>query len=135
MIVLLLSCSSSWLRAKSDCSIASSLRGVRTSEASAYANDSVAIIPIEIIREANVKLIEREYLIETLNTKDSIISSYARYKIKTDSTLRDYHNKLSEQVRVNEELKHKIKYNKQTSLYKYIGVGVISSLLTIILLK
>lgn len=134
MIVLLLSCSSSWCRQSRDSIVISPSTGWLTSEAS-VSKDSTVTIPITYIREANIKLIERKQLIELLQVKENTIKNYQTFKIKNDSILYEYDKRFSEQELLNNELKQKLRTNKRTNVFRYITGGLLGAVISLIILK
>lgn len=103
---------------------------INTSKGELPQADSCALIPISIIRQANVKLIERESLLQIVEVQDSIITDYKRYVVINNSILTDYNNLCKEQETLNKSLNNQI--NKTKNWNKtLIGVScaaIISSL-------
>jgi len=102
-------------------------------------NDSLVLIDINTIRQATIKLLEREKYIELNNQKDSIIIEYKNLiqnEIDRNTVLNGEIYKLNydllEKDKINENLNKSI--NRQKINTKIVGgVGIISTLLAIII--
>ena len=91
------------------------------------------VIPIKYIRLANKKLIERQYLIELNNQKDSIIFNYENY-VKEQKAIIDKRNKdILEYNRINNQLSKRLEKQTKTSLI--CGTVAGASILVIVLLS
>lgn len=122
MILMLLSC---FINLQAQDNRVSPLRGSECETGTTFVK-----VSIDAIKSANIKLIEREYLIKINNEKDSIICMYDSY---TDSIYNDLHNlvgKYNDAVHniqtlndINEKQNKRIK-NLQTVCFGF-GVGVI----------
>lgn len=73
-------------------------------------------IPIEYIRLANQKLIERNYLIEVNAHKDSIIIDYKRYIEEYERIDKEYKTKIKDYERINKNLYKSLEKQKKISL-------------------
>lgn len=89
-------------------------------------------IPIEYIRIANQKLIERNYLIDVNNYKDSIIVDYKNYIAEYEKVNIKFQKQLDDYKRVNENLAKSLNKQKKTSLV--FGSIAGASVLTIVLI-
>lgn len=88
-------------------------------------------IPIEYIRLANQKLIERNYLLEVNSYKDSIIVDYKNYIAEYEKIDMQYKTKIEEYERINNNLGKRLERQKKTSLV--LGTVAGASILTIVL--
>ena len=96
-------------------------------------SDSVCVsIPIEYIRLANQKLIERNYLIEVNQYKDSIIVDYKKYIEEYERISEETRAKFELYDSINKDLHKKLDNQKKTSLV--FGSIAGASILTIILM-
>lgn len=102
--------------------------------------DSLVTIDIATIRKANEKLIELNYLKETIANKDSIIYNYKKLSEKQDSLAYKYqiknislNNELSDANEINKEL-NKIINKKNTIIAVFGGITTASLITTIICL-
>lgn len=96
--------------------------------------DSTCVsIPIEYIRLANQKLIERNYLEEVNNYKDSIIVDYKNYIVEQNKINENYKEQLLEYNRINENLNKSL--NKQKKVSLVLGGVAGASIITILLVS
>lgn len=102
-------------------------------------NDSLILIDINTIREATIKLLEREKYIALNNQKDSIIVEYRNLvqneidrNIVLNGEIYRLNYDLLEKEKLNKSLNKSL--NKQKINTKIVGgVGIISTLLAIII--
>lgn len=102
-------------------------------------NDSLILIDINTIRQATIKLLEREKYIALNNQKDSIIVEYRNLvqneidrNIVLNGEIYRLNYDLLEKDKINENLNKSI--NRQKFNIKIVGgVGIISTLLAIII--
>ena len=110
---------------------------------SEYKDTIKVLIDIDAIKSANIKLIERKYLLEELVVKDSIILSYKELNDIQNKEIEDYKRKYTNICQFNEHLtKENIKVNKNVNTFKTSTVvlggftfAVTISLLLVILVK
>lgn len=102
-------------------------------------NDSLVLVDINTIRQATIKLLEREKYIELNNQKDSIIVEYkslVQNEIDRNITLNGEIYRLNydllEKDKINKNLNKSIKRQK-TNTKIVGGVGIVSTLLAIII--
>ena len=127
MILLLLSCLND-LQANNNDTIP--LRG---SEQSDSLN---VLISIKNIRNANVKLIERKYLIKELEVKDSIIDLKNKYIDFQVNEIDSYTTYINNVENINEELSKKLKkYQKGLAISSGVTIVVTGSVLLYLFLK
>lgn len=102
-------------------------------------NDSLVLVDINTIRQATIKLLEREKYIELNNQKDSIIIEYENLvqneidrNIVLNGEIYKLNYDLLEKENLNKSLNKSL--NKQKINTKIVGgVGIISTLLAIII--
>ena len=89
-------------------------------------------IPIEYIRLANQKMIERNYLEEVNNYKDSIIVDYKNYIKEQEMMCNDYKKQLMEYNKINEDLNKSLAKQKKTTLVfgSVAGASIVIAILT-----
>lgn len=80
------------------------------------------MIEIDAIRKANAKLIEREYLIKTNATKDSIIDFKDSYIAEQKRVIGSFQDRLVESERINNQLR---KNNENMKIVTYTTGGVV----------
>ena len=73
-------------------------------------------MPIEYIRLANQKLLEREYLIEVNEYKDSIIVDYKNYIKEYERIHREIESKYKLSDNINKDLSKRLEKQKKISL-------------------
>lgn len=88
-------------------------------------------IPIEYIRLANQKMIERNYLEEVNIVKDSIIVDYKNTIDEYRRMHQDYSARVAEYNRINEDLARKLNRQRKTSLVCGTIAGVSISIIVI----
>ena len=80
-------------------------------------NDSTLVsIPIEYIKLANQRLIERNYLLEVNAYKDSIIVDYKKYVDIQNAASENYKKQLEECNRINNDLNKRLVRQQKTSM-------------------
>lgn len=102
-------------------------------------NDSLVLVDINTIRQATIKLLEREKYIELNNQKDSIIVEYKNLvqneidrNIVLNGEIYKLNYDLLEKENLNKSLNKSL--NKQKINTKIVGgVGIVSTLLAIII--
>lgn len=92
--------------------------------------DSLVVIDIATIREANIKLTERLALKEIVNQQDTIIDNqkeminkYVEYNLYLANSNIDLQKQYEEEVKLNESLNRNLKCTK-TGLYIVGGVSI-----------
>lgn len=100
-------------------------------------NDSVtAIISIDLLRQANIKLIERKYLIQENKAKDSLLVLKNDLIYIQNNKINMYNSHLTSLCIYNNELNNQISnYKKQISIYNSIGIGATIGIIVFILLR
>lgn len=70
-------------------------------------------IDINYIRLANAKLLERQYLLKSIEYKDSIIIDYKNYIAEQEKINKDFQNKIIEANKLNEKLNKNIERKRK----------------------
>lgn len=125
MILLLLNCFIS-LQANDEHTFPSTGETLQT--------DTVATVPIRLIRIANDKMIERNYLEKVTIVQDSIICLNQDYINNQDSIINDLKNKIADTNRINADLQKAYeKERKKKVIYGSVAggltVGIAASIL------
>lgn len=114
VIVLILSCLNNLLAQDKQCS------PLRASE---HKTDTTnVIIPISLIKQANVKMLERIYLIKINNEKDSIITLKDNYIKEQSIIIKDFQNKIYNINNYNKVIEQSLKKEKRKNKI-IMGVG------------
>lgn len=90
-------------------------------------------IDIEYIRLANQKLIERNYLIEANQYKDSIIVDYKKCIAEYEKIESKYKDAIKEYTRINEDLSKSL--NKQKKISLICGTSAVVSIATLVIIS
>lgn len=120
MILLLLSCFTLWSRENP------------FKEEDLHINDTTVVIPIDIIRKANIKLIEGNYYKEMSYQKDTIINDLNNMVSLYVSVNDDLANKLITQEELNKKLQKNLDAKRKVNNI-LIGATTVGVLGTIIL--
>ena len=91
------------------------------------------IIPIKYIRLANQKLLERNYLLEVNEVKDSIIIDYENYIKEQERINNELNVQIIEYNRINNEVNKRLQKQKKTSLV--LGGVAGASILVVVLIS
>lgn len=83
------------------------------------ADTTVAVIPIELIRQANVKMVERLYLIKINNEQDSIIDMKNKYINEQQKVIVDFQKRIDDTNKLNKKIQTDLE--KQKVKNKIIG--------------
>lgn len=111
--------------------------GIIPLRGSEYEDTMKVFVDIKSIKSANIKMIERKYLLEELVVKDSIIFSYKNLLDVQNKEIKDYEKNYKKIYNYNEQLLNKnIEINKDVKLYKTTSVvfGSLSFALTLTLI-
>lgn len=128
MIVVLLSCSTSYCQMISDANSS-------TGEVSAIDTAKV-IVPVNAIKKANAKLIERNYLIKINNEKDSIIILNKNYIKEQSIIINDFQNRLATSNEINERIKKDLeRQRKKTKIIGGVAGGAIIAVIVGLIAK
>lgn len=78
-----------------------------------WCQDSTKVlIDIDAIRAANLKLAEREYLIEVNRAKDSIIVFKDSYINEQDRIIKDFQSKINDVNKINDSMNKRLERDK-----------------------
>lgn len=113
MIVLLLICSKSYAQQTNN--------SVPSTGGVGWSDSAVVTVPIELIKKANAKMIERNYFIYITNEQDSIIDMKDRYINEQQKIIIDFQKRVNIAVKLNEAVKKDLE--KQKTKNKIIGYG------------
>lgn len=129
---MLLSCSKSWC--KNNFPSTGRLVQVITADTTITVDTANVCIPIDYIRKANIKLIERKYYIELNNQKDTIINLKDKYIEEQSKAIVDLQNRIQINNNINESIKKdldkQLKINK--ILYGTIAGCVVSTIIVLL---
>lgn len=91
-------------------------------------------VPISYIRLTNEKLIERKYLIEISNEKDSVIDRYRLYCIEQRDIIENIQRDVQKANELNNKLQTKLNKEKQKTIIisSVTGGVIVGSLITIV---
>lgn len=98
--------------------------------------DTTVVVPINLIRKANTKMIERKYLIDVVNQQDSIIILKNAYIGEQNKVINDFQNKVVQLNALNESINNDL--NKQKTKTRIAiggGLGVAIGLIIGIICK
>lgn len=127
MTLLLLNCLKSWSQINNEYSLYGGLN---------IEDTTVVSIPISYIKKANVKLIERNYLIKINHEKDSIISMQNDYMAASDSNIIILNDNIHTVCDINRHLRESlIKEQKKNSYFKIGMGGIVIGIITAIIIK
>lgn len=123
MIVMLLSSSMSLLGQTND--------NISSTGNYTKADTAVAVVPISLIRQANIKMIERIYLLEIVNQQDTIINMKDKYINEQQRIITDFQKRVNNTNKLNESIKKDL--DKQRKRNKIITYGSGSAILGLII--
>ena len=98
---------------------------------SSKVDTTVAVIPIYLIKQANVKMLERLYLLEINNQQDSIIIMKDKYINEQQKIITDFQKRVNYTNKLNETIKKDL--DKQKKRNKIITYGSSSIILGLII--
>lgn len=128
MIVLLLSSSKNLLGQTND-SISSTGNWSKV-------DTTVAVVPINLIKQANAKMIERLYLLEVVNQQDTIINMKDKYINEQQRIITDFQKRVNDINKLNEMIKKDLdKQKKRNKIITYSAGGVIIGLVIGLIVK
>lgn len=102
--------------------------------------DSCIVVPISFIRNANDKLVEREYLLKVVETQDTIINLKEDYILYQDTIIQDLKNRIVEANKINENLQKQYKKERTKKIIYGTAAGAclvatLTSIITISVMK
>ena len=121
--MLLLSCLKSYAQQTNDS--VPSTGGVECSDS------AVVAVPVILIKKANAKMIERNYLLYITNEQDSIIRMKDKYINEQQKIIIDFQKKVDATVKLNEAVKKDLE--KQKTKNKIIGYGAGATIVGLII--
>lgn len=95
------------------------------------ADTIVAVVPINLIKQANAKMIERLYLLEVVNQQDTIINMKDKYINEQQRIITDFQKRVNDTNKLNETIKKDL--DKQKKRNKIITYGAGSIILGLII--
>lgn len=107
------------------------LRGINHSDTTEYAK-----VPVSYIKKANVKLLERKYLLKINNEKDSVIQYYTSYVNNQNIIIIELNKNYIDVQNLNKTIQKDLdKQKNKTKVLTYTTVGAITVIVLTILLK
>lgn len=107
---------------------------LRGSECSS--DTTVAVVPINLLKKANVKMIERNYLININKEQDSIIIMKDKYINEQQKVIADFQMRVNNTNKLNESIKLDLERQKRKNkIISYGAGGVIFGLLIGLIVK
>lgn len=106
------------------------LRGIE------WKSDTVKItISIELLRKANIKMIERKYFKKIIVEQDSIITLKDKYILEQENVINDFQKRLLANAQLNETIKKDLEREKiKSKIFGGIaGVAVVVTIVTILI--
>ena len=95
------------------------------------ADSAVAVIPIYLIKQANVKMLERLYLLEINNQQDSIIIMKDKYINEQQKIITDFQKRVSDTNKLNQTINNDLE--KQKTKNKIIAYGASATIIGLII--
>ena len=123
MIVLLLNSSKSLLGQTND--------SIPSTGNWSKADITVTVVPINLIKQANAKMIERLYLLKVVNQQDTIINMKDKYINEQQRIITDFQKRVNNTNKLNETIKKDL--DKQKKRNKIITYGAGSIILGLII--
>ena len=97
---------------------------------------AVAVVPINLLKKANVKMIERNYLININKEQDSIIIMKDKYINEQQKVIADFQMRVNNTNKLNESIKLDLERQKRKNKIISCGAGgVIFGLLIGLIVK
>lgn len=123
LTIVLLLCNSENLLGQTNDSIPSTGDYIRS-------DTTVATVPIYLIKSANVKMIERLYLIEVNNKQDSIIDMKDKYINEQKHIIADFQSRVNAANKLNKSVKNDLeKQRRKNKIITYSAGGAILGLI------
>lgn len=94
-------------------------------------DSTVVAVPIVLIKQANAKMIERNYLIYITNEQDSIISMKDKYINEQQKIITDFQKRVNDANKLNEAVRKDLE--KQKTKNKIIGYGAGATIVALII--
>lgn len=107
---------------------------LRGSECSS--DTAVAVVQINLLKKANIKMIERNYLININKEQDSIIIMKDKYINEQQKVIADFQMRVNNTNKLNESIKLDLeKQKRKNKIISYSAGGVIFGLLIGLIVK
>lgn len=107
-----------------------SLRGIE------WKPDTIKVaIPIELLRKANIKMIERKYFKKIIIEQDSIITLKDKYILEQENIINDFQKRLLVNAKLNETIRKDLEREKvKSKIFGGIaGVAIVVTIVTILI--
>lgn len=107
-----------------------SLRGIE------WNSDTIKVaIPIELLRKANIKMIERKYFKKIIIEQDSIITLKDKYILEQENVINDFQKRLLVNAKLNETIRKDLEREKvKSKIFGGIaGVAIVVTIVTILI--
>ena len=107
-----------------------SLRGIE------WKSDTIKVaIPIELLRKANIKMIERKYFKKIIIEQDSIITLKDKYILEQENIINDFQKRLLVNAKLNETIRKDLEREKvKSKIFGGIaGVAIVVTIVTILI--
>lgn len=107
-----------------------SLRGIE------WKLDTIKVaIPIELLRKANIKMIERKYFKKIIIEQDSIITLKDKYILEQENVINDFQKRLLVNAKLNETIRKDLEREKvKSKIFGGIaGVAIVVTIVTILI--
>lgn len=95
------------------------------------ADSTIAVIPIYLIKQANVKMLERLYLLEINNQQDSTIIMKDKYINEQQKIITDFQKRVSDTNKLNQIINNDLE--KQKTKNKIIAYGAGATIIGLII--
>ena len=120
--MLLLSCSKSYAQQTND--------SVLSTGEVECSDSAVVAVPVILIKKANAKMIERNYLLYITNEQDSIIRMKDKYINEQQKIIIDFQKRVNNTNKLNETIKKDLaKQKKRNKIITYGSGGIILGLI------
>lgn len=92
-------------------------------------------VPIELLRKANIKMIERKYFKKIIIEQDSIITLKDKYILEQENIINDFQKRLLVNAQLNETIKKDLEREKiKSKIFSGIaGVAVVVTIMTVLI--
>lgn len=105
-----------------------SLRGIE------WKSDTIKVaIPIELLRKANIKMIERKYFKKIIIEQDSIITLKDKYILEQENVINDFQKRLLVNAKLNETIRKDLEREKVKSKI-FGGIAGVAIVVTIVII-
>lgn len=101
-----------------------------------WKSDTIKVaIPIELLRKANIKMIERKYFKKIIIEQDSIITLKDKYILEQENVINDFQKRLLVNAKLNETIRKDLEREKvKSKIFGGIaGVAIVVTIVTILI--